>query len=587
MFQPQPTPFYPFSSYGPPPVSSVPQLAQFHPAGPGDSVAPTMFADPIFTPTPVASDAGLSFHFHNTNNNTNPNNLPPRYKMSGQGVSDLEAQEELARNFQPDLQGPLVGEKKSSLAIAEEYAKADPIYVAKTTALPQKYSHYRPILGDGNCGWRAAGFSYFETLLRLGNQAQLEEEVARMISLNNFLTTVGGFEDWLFEDMVEETTSLLKDLAELMPTSPQAAADLLRQRFNDPNVSNAIVYHLRLLASSWLKGSVATYQGFIPDNLGVDGYRKNWLEPVDQEIDHLGMTLLIDVLLKPIGFSVEIVYLDRSEGTQVNSHIIQAQDSNGAPTNPGGPVIHLLYRPSHYDILYKDRPPIPLQAVAEMTRNPNIQVHRATNFTQHPSSIQSTPMGQFSQLDLNTLLSIPGFGLPSQPSHQGYASQYQSPIEQGYAASPISSISPISPGASSATTPSSTVLQPAFSAPPPPPASSSLTSPKLATPIATFPQSTTLPVHSHLPPPQRPTLTTHQLLAGDVPSPSSAGSYFRPSKYEWEAAADRAQEGPVQFLTSTFKNSHYNTAHYNNPNFQPEEWNPDGEEQITSRKRSS
>jgi hypothetical protein len=65
-----------------------------------------------------------------------------------------------------------VGEKKNSHAITEEYAKADPIYVAKTAvsasadlhctstnclvckALPQKYSHYRPILGDGNCGWR-------------------------------------------------------------------------------------------------------------------------------------------------------------------------------------------------------------------------------------------------------------------------------------------------------------------------------------------------------------------------------------------------------------------------------------------------
>ncbi len=32
----------------------------------------------------------------------------------------------------PVVQGPLVGEKKPSLTIAEEYAKADPIYVAKT-----------------------------------------------------------------------------------------------------------------------------------------------------------------------------------------------------------------------------------------------------------------------------------------------------------------------------------------------------------------------------------------------------------------------------------------------------------------------
>ncbi len=39
-------------------------------------------------------------------------------------------------------QGPLVGEKKSSRAITEEYAKADPIYVAKTAV---------SISADANC----------------------------------------------------------------------------------------------------------------------------------------------------------------------------------------------------------------------------------------------------------------------------------------------------------------------------------------------------------------------------------------------------------------------------------------------------
>lgn len=404
-----------------------------------------------------------------------------------------------------------------------------------------------------------------------------------MTSLNNLLTTVGGFEAWLFEDMVEETTNLLKDMANLIQSSPQGAADLLRERFNDPNISNAIVYHFRLLASSWLKSSPDAYQGFIPDGLGVDGYRKNWLEPVDQEIDHLGMSLLIDVLLKPIGFAVEIVYLDRSEGSQVNSHIMQAEDSNGVPTNPGAPMIHLLYRPSHYDILYKDAAPMQqLQAVHEVTRNPT--VNRAANFS-HQHTIHSTPMnGEYSQFDLNALLSIPGFSLQPQ-SHHSYSSQYQPPIEQTYAPSPISSVSPISPGASSATTPSSAVLPAAFPTQPPPAAT--LTSPTLTAPHQPFPAATSLPIHTHIsPPPHRPSLNTHTSLSSDLTSPSSAGSSFRPSKYEWEA--DWLQEGPVQFQTSTFKNSHYNTAHYNNPNFQPEEWSPEAEEQqLSTRKRSS
>ncbi|KAH8686088.1 peptidase C65 Otubain-domain-containing protein [Tricladium varicosporioides] len=499
--------------------------------------------------------------------------------MASHGISnEIEAQEALARDFQPALEGPLVGDKKSSLAITEEYAKADPVYVAKTSHLPQRYSHYRPILGDGNCGWRAAGFSYFETLLRLRNRGQIEEELARMTSLDNFLTTVGGFEAWVFEDMAEETTNLLRDLAELVEPSPRDATALLQQRFNDPQVSNAIVYHLRLLASSWLQGSPEVYQGFIPDDLGVVGYRKNILEPVDQEIDHLGMTLLIDVLLKPIGFAVEIVYLDRSEGTQANSHVIQAQDANGVPTNPGGPMIHLLYRPSHYDILYKDGPAIPLQALGEVTRNPNIQVNRAVNIA-HQHSIQSTPMGtDYSQLDLTTLLTIPVFGVP-QPSHHGFPSQYQPAVDQAYAPSPINSISPISPGASAATTPSSTTLQPSFSTQPPQPPA--LTSPTLTSPHSSFPPNTSLPIHAS---PHRPSLSTQSPLCSDLTSPNSAGSVFRPSQYELQA--DWAQTGPDQFVTTTFRNSHYNTAHYNNPNFQPEEWDPKAEEQH-SRKRSS
>jgi ubiquitin thioesterase protein OTUB1 len=75
------------------------------------------------------------------------------------------------------VQGPLVGEKRSSLEITEEYAKADPIYVAKTMVrcasehmsydqltccqtLPRIYSHYRPVKGDGNCGWRGLSHLY-------------------------------------------------------------------------------------------------------------------------------------------------------------------------------------------------------------------------------------------------------------------------------------------------------------------------------------------------------------------------------------------------------------------------------------------
>jgi hypothetical protein len=183
MFQPQPTPYSSFSSYGV--ASALPDFPSFQPAAGlvvngGSSGGPPVFRDPIFSPvaSSVAADRNLNIHAHS--------NSMGGYKMA---ASEIEEQEALARDFQPALevcgawkseirstltavQGPLVGEKKNSHAITEEYAKADPIYVAKTAvstsadlneisanwhvgkALPQKYSHYRPILGDGNCGWR-------------------------------------------------------------------------------------------------------------------------------------------------------------------------------------------------------------------------------------------------------------------------------------------------------------------------------------------------------------------------------------------------------------------------------------------------
>jgi ubiquitin thioesterase protein OTUB1 len=416
-----------------------------------------------------------------------------------------------------------------------------------------------------------------------------------MISLDNFIITVGGFDKWVFEDMVEETITLLKDLAASIH-NPQQAAEILIQRFNDIQISDPILYHFRLLASSWLKSIPGNYEGFIPGELGIGGYSKEWLEAPNQEIDHLGMQLVIDVLMKPIGIAVEIVYLDRSEGSQVNSHMFQAEDANGNPTN--GPIVHLLYRPSHYDILYKDRSPsISLQQpVGEAIPNANLQVNRATNFSQH-HNVQHTPAGMngYSNLDMTNLLSIPGFG-PPPPSHHGFPGQY-SPIEQPYTASPISA-SPVSPGPSPVANSSTSGLS--LSTTFPPQQSSTLVSPSLNTPHsahATFPSTTQLPIHSHSLPPQsqpiRASLSSHPSLVShnsDLSSPVSANSSFRPSKYEWEAAADW-QEGPVVFQTSTFKNSHYNTAHYNNPNFQPEEWSPECDEAVGAgsgtRKRSS
>jgi hypothetical protein len=97
MFQPQPTPYSSFSSYGV--ASALPDFPSFQPAASlvvdsGSSGGPPVFRDPIFSPvaSSVAADRTLNFHAHN--------NSTGQYKMA----ADLEAQEALARNFQPALE---------------------------------------------------------------------------------------------------------------------------------------------------------------------------------------------------------------------------------------------------------------------------------------------------------------------------------------------------------------------------------------------------------------------------------------------------------------------------------------------------
>lgn len=396
----------------------------------------------------------------------------------------------------------------------------------------------------------------------------MEEEIARMNSLNNLLITSGGFEQWLFEDMVLSTIGLLRDLADQVEVDPQKAEFILSERFNDNDVSNAIIYHFRLLASSWLKANPAIYEGFITDKNGVDAYSKNYIEPVNVEIEHLIMCLLIDVLLKPIGIAVEIVCLDRTPGPHANTHVFRQEEPIGQPTNPGGPVIYLLFRPGHYDILYRDQLAQMHQPVVFPVSS-TLLVNRALT-EQHV--MQSTPVGDFRDFlfDTELLSCLPDFSKPSMETPCIHTTFVESPDQA--CMPPVVSIPSISPNITPAH-PVSCIFSPSQPTP-----IGQLELPTVHSPSIPFPQfSESLdPALSQRPP--------YFPIPTGLP-PRSPKSSFRPSKYEWAAASDWQAHGTSQ--SPTFKNSHYNTAHFNNINFQPEQWVPEFEDTPVRKKGCS
>lgn len=189
----------------------------------------------------------------------------------------------------------------------------------------------------------------------------ISDEKKRLLELNDYIRDVGGYDPYVYEDMVEETDILFDAILKALPDTQQAIR-ILTDAFNDDGAGNAIIYHLRLLTASYLKGNVGVYEGFIAHDGGVLGYCQEWIERPNCEIDHLRVEVLASILLKPSDIVLEIAYLDRSNGSTVS--VYKFPDTNiGRAEDTITRRMSLLFRPDHYDILY--RPSLPSKAVAE------------------------------------------------------------------------------------------------------------------------------------------------------------------------------------------------------------------------------
>ncbi|KAI0863441.1 peptidase C65 Otubain-domain-containing protein [Xylaria cubensis] len=439
------------------------------------------------------------------------------YKME-LDQNEIAQQEAAARDFEPQLKGPLVGEKESSQTITEEYARADPIYVAKTMALPQTYSHYRPMQGDGNCGWRAIAFAYFETLVKCGNINLVQSELHRMTELNKYVEEVTGGEPSILELMMEATLMLFNDIITDMSERRDPMPNLFA-KFNDPQTSNCFVYHLRLLASARLKGNSAQYQPYLDDT--IENYIAKTVMPVNREIDHICVVAVHDILLRPTNMILDIAYLDRSEGTEVNVHRLP-EEANGQDPSTLGPIIYLLYRPDHYDILYRDTQ-VHIPPVAAVPAPVELQINRVSynpNFEEPVPAMQDTSAYT---IDMSALAMIPGL-------------------------------------------PSSTL--------------SSMTDPFAPAPASPWGSQHFTPEVIPAPPPSQPSPPQQQATV----HPLRFSKYNFPNLHEMAPESNSAHDPPC--TTNTFKNSHFNIAHYNNMNFQPEMYQPDAEEEVSSNGHS-
>lgn len=373
------------------------------------------------------------------------------------------------------------------------------------------------------------------------------------MSLNHKLSTVGGYT--YFEDWADEMTGLLRELA-LSLENLDVAYALLLQRWNDASVEGGLIYYLRLLAATYLKANASTYDPFVPDGDNIISYCSQTIELPNREIEHLGIVALVNVLLTPVDFVLEIAYLDRSPGSQVNHHRF-ADETGAKEASLAGPVIHLLYRPDHYDILYHTPDDVP---------SADVLVQRLSSLSHnvHITGTSST-LGAYSTMDYGALPMIPGLtsvsslsSLPLSPTTAGtIGSETFSPAQQN----------PWSPAFADdvgAPTPQTHSRQTSVTAPTHDPTTTGSLGP-----VSSSLTASALGMDA---PKRSP-------LAQTARGASTAGYpiRFSPVQLDYEESRNAFRESTFQVRTNTFKNSVWNRAHYGNPDFHPEEWSPEEE----------
>jgi ubiquitin thioesterase protein OTUB1 len=152
----------------------------------------------------------------------------------------------------------------------------------------------------------------------------------------------GGQQSYVYQDIYEEhIEKQMKAVA-----NGEYDKDMLLAIFQSDEISNYIVLYLRFITAAYLKLHREEYEPFLGFEFGMDKFCETSVMVMDQEADHIHVIALTKALKVP----VEIAYMSGSDAMeQVNFHEFYPDEEVAKGLKP----LVLLYRPGHYDILYR------------------------------------------------------------------------------------------------------------------------------------------------------------------------------------------------------------------------------------------
>lgn len=228
----------------------------------------------------------------------------------------------------------LVGEREELVKLEATYANL--VIRKKIRTLSLAYPQWRSIRGDGNCFYRALWVGLVEDAVGRGGDPV---EALR----GRFQTAEATLQASAAPALTEEDSwrqvrqHFAKEEAEKKTGTREWA-----RWYEDSETSDMFVRYLRSLTSRSLEQRRDELAVFLPEGQALAD-RRALAERMGEEAEQLEMS----ALLATLDVGVRVYQLDRSEGPFA-VYILPDERFKGR-----GELVTLLYRPGHYDLLYK------------------------------------------------------------------------------------------------------------------------------------------------------------------------------------------------------------------------------------------
>eukprot|EP00823_Brevimastigomonas_motovehiculus_P001094 TRINITY_DN1162_c0_g1_i1.p1 TRINITY_DN1162_c0_g1~~TRINITY_DN1162_c0_g1_i1.p1 ORF type:complete len:341 (-),score=97.33 TRINITY_DN1162_c0_g1_i1:309-1331(-) len=233
------------------------------------------------------------------------------------------------------IKQPLVSEMEAGFAsLDKEYSK-NAIYLKQISELKARYSGMRRIRGDGNCFYRAFMYGLLEHIISKKDTTLCDALVKTLTKCGDNLASY--FDTFTYEDFLGGAVDMLVILKST--NFQMGVKGFHAQLTSDVGMDMTFTTLPRFLVAAYMQDNATKFSKFLSKKTDMATFCNTDVLPVKREADNIQCQALAELMNVPI----IIEYMDQS-AKNITTYAL--------PSKTATPVVHMLYRPGHYDLIY-------------------------------------------------------------------------------------------------------------------------------------------------------------------------------------------------------------------------------------------